>query len=43
MTVLGLTLEFGGGAELLVGKIKRHQVYKNPPFLSSVYINDVIN
>ena len=27
MTVLALTLEFGGGAELLVGKIKRHQVF----------------
>ncbi len=26
MTVLDLTLEFGGGAELLVGKIKSHQV-----------------
>jgi len=26
MSDLGITLEFGGGAELLVGKVKRHEV-----------------
>ena len=41
MSDLDVTLEFGGGAELLVGKLKRHEVPAAARFVYDCDVTDL--